>query len=202
MLLNEKIKDLEIKTKKKITYEDVAPVLGLGSKQAAQNRVTRKQALKAWEIAALDEAFTPLNIQNNDGCVPITYRPDIYLSAGYGIEALDERAETMFIDACLLVSERGTMYNPEKCEIVKISGNSMAPEYRHGDRVIINKADTELMDGHIFAFRYDGQCYVKEINLMGDKIKCISLNKEYDPFYIKMNDDFKVLGRILPRIRL
>lgn len=143
-----------------------------------------------------------VNITSTTDCIPITYRPDVYLSAGYGTEVLEERAQTMLIDACLLVSEHGTRYNPEYCEVVKISGNSMSPEYRHGDRVIINKADTELMDGHIFAFRYNGQCYVKEINLMGDKVKCISLNKEYDPFYIDKDKDFKVFGRILPRIRL
>ena len=78
----------------------------------------------------------------------------------------------------------------------------MSPEYRHGDRVIIDKGDTELADGHIFAFRYKGQCYVKEINLLGNKIKCISINKEYDPFYIDENEDFQVFGRIIPRIRL
>jgi phage repressor protein C with HTH and peptisase S24 domain len=88
------------------------------------------------------------------------------------------------------------------CEVVMISGNSMSPEYRHGDRVIIDKGDTELADGHIFAFRYQGQCYVKEINLLGNRIKCISLNKEYDPFYINEDEDFLVFGRIIPRIRL
>ena len=142
--------------------------------------------------------------QNNakNSCISLTYYPDVYLSAGYGVEVIEERAETLFIDACLLVSGRGTKYNPSNCEIVKISGNSMFPEYRHGDRVIINKADTELIDGHIFAFRYREQCFVKEINLIGDRIKCISLNKEYDPFYIEPDEDFIVFGRILPRIRL
>ena len=134
--------------------------------------------------------------------VQITYRPDVFLSAGYGVEVLDETKETMTLDARLLTTERGCRINPQCCEIVSVSGNSMAPEYRHGDKVIIDRGDTELVDGHIFAFRYNGQCYVKEINLLGDKIKCISLNKEYDPFYIKQGEQFTVLGRIIPRIRL
>ena len=134
--------------------------------------------------------------------VQITYRPDVFLSAGYGVEVLDEAKETMTLDARLLTTERGCRINPQHCEIVSVSGNSMAPEYRHGDKVIIDRGDTELVDGHIFAFRYNGQCYVKEINLLGDKIKCISLNKEYDPFYINQGEQFTVLGRIIPRIRL
>ena len=203
MLLNEKINDLQNLTKKKITYEQVAKILGLGSKQAAQNRVTRKQELKEWEIIALDDAFLNKKVNNdNQDTVQITYRPDVFLSAGYGVEVLDEAKETMTLDARLLTTERGCRINPQHCEIVSVSGNSMAPEYRHGDKVIIDRGDTELVDGHIFAFRYNGQCYVKEINLLGDKIKCISLNKEYDPFYIKQGEPFTVLGRIIPRIRL
>lgn len=203
MLLNEKINDLQNLTKKKITYEQVAKILGLGSKQAAQNRVTRKQELKEWEIIALDDAFLNKKVNNdNQDTVQITYRPDVFLSAGYGVEVLDETKETMTLDARLLTTERGCRINPQHCEIVSVSGNSMAPEYRHGDKVIIDRGDTELVDGHIFAFRYNGQCYVKEINLLGDKIKCISLNKEYDPFYINKGEQFTVLGRIIPRIRL
>ena len=66
MLLNEKIQDLQKLTKKKITYEQVAKVLGLGSKQAAQNRVTRKQDLKDWEIIALEEVFLTSKVNNNN----------------------------------------------------------------------------------------------------------------------------------------
>lgn len=139
---------------------------------------------------------------NFDKIVNIIYRPDVYLSAGYGIEIYTEEAETIAFDSRLLVSEKGNKIDPKYCEVVSISGNSMSPEYRHGDKVIINKNDTELIDGHIFAFRYDGKCYVKEINLLGKRIKCISLNKEYDPFYIEEGEDFLVFGRILPRIRL
>lgn len=54
--------------KQKISYEQVAKILGLGSKQAAYNRVTRKTPLKQWEIIALDEAFlknSKINIQKN-----------------------------------------------------------------------------------------------------------------------------------------
>ena len=132
----------------------------------------------------------------------IEYYPDVYLSAGYGCEVMDEYSETVVIDSRFLMSERGMRVNPKNCKMVCISGNSMFPEYHHGDRVIIDESDTNLTDGQIYAFRYDGQCYVKEINRAGNKIKCISVNKEYEPFFIERDVDFKVFGRILPRIRL
>ena len=140
--------------------------------------------------------------QVNDKLIEIEYFPDVYLSAGYGVEVLDESSETIVIDSRFLLSERGMRVNPKNCKVVRVSGNSMFPEYQHGDRVIIDESDTNLTDGQIYAFRYDGQCYVKEINRAGNRIKCISINKEYEPFYIERDVDFKVFGRILPRIRL
>lgn len=140
--------------------------------------------------------------QVNDNLIRIEYFPDVFLSAGYGCEVLDEHSEMVVIDSRFLMSERGMCVNPKNCKMVKISGNSMFPEYHHGDRVIIDESDLNLTDGQIYAFRYDGQCYVKEINRAGNKIKCISINKEYEPFYIERDVDFQVFGRILPRIRL
>ena len=141
----------------------------------------------------------PIGTEN---VITIPYRPDVYLSAGYGIEIYEESAQFVTLDLRLFTTDRGNKINPAHCEIVRISGNSMYPEYRDGDRVIIDRDDTEFIDGHIFAFRYNGQCFVKEINVLKDRVKCISLNKEYEPFYIEKDEEFTVFGRILPRIRL
>lgn len=134
--------------------------------------------------------------------IKIEYYPNVYLSAGYGVEVYDENCELVIIDERFLTSEKGMRINPKNCKMVKVSGNSMSPDYIHGDRVIIDESDHNLTDGQIYAFRYDGQCYMKEINRAGNKIKCISVNKDYEPFYIERDVDFKVFGRILPRIRL
>lgn len=142
------------------------------------------------------------DISTGNASVKVAYRPNVYLSAGYGIEVADEKAEYMVLDKRLFFTDRGLRINPKNCEIVAVSGNSMAPEYRHGDRVIIDKSVTDFTDGHIFAFRYNGECYIKEINLLGNRIKAVPLNKEYDSFYIEKGEDVKILGRIIPRVRL
>ena len=207
--VKEALEHIQKITDTKITQEEFGKALGTGRANISL-RIKNNSELTLTEIKKLEKYFDieyqELHLLNsneiNQDTVQITYRPDVFLSAGYGAEVLDETKETMTLDARLLTTERGCRINPQCCEIVSVSGNSMAPEYRHGDKVIIDRGDTELVDGHIFAFRYNGQCYVKEINLLGDKIKCISLNKEYDPFYIKQGEQFTVLGRIIPRIRL
>ncbi len=201
--VNEAIAQATAQKRKKITLEQIGQALNVSKQYIGQikEKPLNNEQLKKIEDY-LQVNFTEVNNDNIDDCIPITYLPEIYLSAGFGIENYYENQEKMMIDAALLISERGIRINPKYCKIVRISGNSMSPEYRHGDRVIIDENDKELSDGQIFAFRYDGKCYVKEINLMGKRIKCISLNKDYDPFYIKEDEEITVLGRILPRIRL
>ena len=185
------------------TQADLCRILNMSS-SAMANRATRDSNFTESELEKIEAHFGIMlrDVLLPEECITLTYRPEVYLSAGYGVEVLDEHQETIMIDSRLLAKESGRKLNYSMCEVVMISGNSMSPEYRHGDRVIIDKGDTELADGHIFAFRYQGQCYVKEINLLGNRIKCISLNKEYDPFYINEDEDFLVFGRIIPRIRL
>lgn len=214
---------LQTVTNKKVTYTDIGNILGTG-KANISLRAKNKSTVTEKEIQLLEHAYnvdiktkSPKeraleNIKklqeqsgihdNSNNIVNVTYRPDVSLSAGYGITVYEEKPETISLDARLFVSEKGNKIDPQYCEVVKISGNSMFPEYKDGDRVVIDKNCTELIDGHIFAFRYNNQCFVKEINLLGKRIKCISLNKEYDPFYIEEGEPFTVFGRILPRIRL
>lgn len=57
MLIDKKINELQNLTKRKITNNEIAKILGLGSGQAVINRVNRKQELKEFEIIKLDDAF-------------------------------------------------------------------------------------------------------------------------------------------------
>ena len=208
---------LQKTSKVKISQADIATALGT-TRSNISLRIKNNSEATYQEIKKIEDFFSitfndPMtqnarhaernmeeNKQNN--IINIDYFPDVYLSAGYGVEVFDEYSEVVGIDERFLTSERGMRVNPKNCKMVRVSGNSMYPEYHHGDRVIIDESDTNLTDGQIYAFRYDGQCYVKEINRAGNKIKCISINREYEPFYIERDIDFKVFGRILPRIRL
>lgn len=214
----EELKDtLQNLTNGEITYQRIADVLGrklstISTRKGNGSKVKfdeLKKLEKYFNVVLTDSTCQTAKLieqieenRNNVEYVSIDYFPDVYLSAGYGVEVLDETSETIIVDSRFLMSERGMRVNPKNCKVVRVSGNSMFPEYHHGDRVIIDESDTNLTDGQIYAFRYDGQCYVKEINRAGNKIKCISINKQYEPFVIERDVDFKVFGRILPRIRL
>lgn len=215
MNINEVQATLQKLKKTKISQSEIAKALNKdrsninakAKRETELKLIEVEQLEKYFDVCLTESAFRTAKLIDNISStktqhVEIEYFPDVYLSAGYGVEVLDEYSETVVIDERFLMSERGMCVNPKYCKMVCVSGNSMFPEYHHGDRVIIDESDTNLTDGQIYAFRYDGQCYVKEINRAGNKIKCISVNKEYEPFYIERDVDFKVFGRILPRIRL
>lgn len=154
------------------------------------------------ENLAQDYASKKMQELSQGNCVKVVFRPDVYLSAGYGFEVMNENQEYMCLDERLFITDRGTRINPKNCEIVTVSGNSMAPEYRHGDRVILDKSVKNWIDGHIFAFRYNGECFIKEICLLAKRVKAIPINKEYEAFFIESDDEVEILGRIVPRVRL
>lgn len=181
---------------KPITQSDIANVLGVGT-SAITNRIKRNSCVAEHEYNKIKSHFNP---EPESSFVAVLYRPDVKLSAGYGVMNVDEKAEFMLLDNKLF--KQRTQINPKNCEIVTVSGNSMAPEYIDGDRVILDKSYTEFLDGQIFAFRLNGECYIKEIAKTPHKVKCLPLNKDYDSFYIEENDDVQIFGRIVPRVRL
>ena len=188
----------------KISGREIAQVWGMDETSYSKKKKIGSD-IKLKNIQQLENKLG-ISLLNNEctllNAPQIKYFPNVFLSAGYGVEVHDEEYSYVVIDSQFLMSERGMRVDPKNCKLVRISGNSMFPEYHHGDRVIIDESDKNLTDGQIYAFRYDGQCYVKVINRAGNKIKCISVNKDYEPFFIERDVDFQVFGRIIPRVRL
>jgi len=203
------VQDKISETKKcKISQSDIATALGV-TRQTINKRLKTNSQITHDEELKLNRYFNVelcseqiIQEPQEKNCVHVVFRPEVYLSAGYGVEVYDEHKEYMCLDERLFFTDRGTKINPKNCEIVTVSGNSMSPEYRHGDRVILDKSETHFIDGHIFAFRFNGECFIKEICLVGKRIKAIPLNKEYEPFWIEPEDEVTIFGRIVPRVRL
>lgn len=200
MLLDEKIKDLQNLTKKKITYVQVAKILGLGSKQAAQNRVTRKQHLKDWEIIALDDAFlSDVNKDNHDDCLLFPVRSEVNASMGYGVTVYNETQTGAYAISRKLASDLGV--KPDNADIIFGTGNSMMPTIQGGDALLVDKSRKEVNDGKIYCIRHDGQLKAKRLQkLSKNKLKLISDNKDYEPITIdfekEIDVDFEVIGEI------
>lgn len=199
MLLNEKINELQNLTKHKITYAKVAEVLGLGSKQAAQNRVTRKQHLKEWEIKALDEVFLgEVNKHNQGDYLSFRILGEVQASMGYGVTVYDESQTGNYEISYKLAKDLGV--SPDSADIIFGTGNSMEPTIQGGDALLVDRNRKDIYDGKIYCIKHDGQLKTKRLQkLSKTKVKIISDNKDYEPITIDFTqdtEDFEVIGEI------
>lgn len=116
--------------------------------------------------------------------LPFSRQP---VSAGRGAYLGPEELDTIFVEKNNLTRRASFA--------VKVSGDSMEPEYSDGDILLVEGAD-DIRVGEIGVFTMDGDGYVKE---RGNE-ELISLNSEYDP--IPMNESIwcngRVIGKLLP----
>lgn len=122
-----------------------------------------------------------LNHTEQDNIVYITRWFPSHMSAGTGQPASSDEPEELEL---IKRPPRGTSY------VAPVSGNSMEPTYRHGDKLFI-RACEKIEIGQIGVFFMDGQQWVKEL---GDGI-LISHNGEYAPK--EFTEDIKCQGLVL-----
>ena len=79
---------------------------------------------------------------------------------------------------------------------LRISGNSMEPEFHDGQIVWVHQQNV-LNDGEIGVFGYNNNAYCKKLSLTTAGTKLISLNNAYIPIEIHKNDVLHVFGRVL-----
>lgn len=203
MLLNEKIQDLQNLTKKKITYEQVAKVLGLGSKQAAQNRVTRKQELKTWEIIALEEAFLPkVNNDNQMDCIEIEH---IHLSpsCGKGTAVLDEPEVTPIKLGTQMIQNILKISHPQNLKTFKASGDSMESVIEDGDILLVDTGRIDFNNGGIFLLTINNDWFIKRLRLrVTGELDIISDNNKYavETLQPDTNIEIVIKGRVIKNL--
>lgn len=89
-------------------------------------------------------------------------------------------------------------------DILQVRGDSMddgtAKGLSSGDRVIIDRRDTDTRQGGIFAV-FDGEgVIIKQVELQRGheppRIVCKSLNPRYDPITLLLDESVRVIGRV------
>lgn len=201
MLLDEKIQQLQNETKRKITYEEIAEVLGLGSKQAAYNRVTRKQPLKDYEILKLDEKFKQNKKNKSDDCITIEHI-HINPSCGNGTIVLAE-ADITPVKIGREIIKNIWNSKPENLKIFKASGDSMQETITDNDLLLIDISKTDFRNGGIFLLTINNDWYIKRLRMrITGELDIISDNKNYPietltPDTVK---ELKIIGRVIKNL--
>lgn len=161
---------------------------------------TATSRLSRATLAKLREAFPDFPAFVADADLPVTTPARDYVA----VEVLptygglggggngDGDHETGLVPARLVVSELHGQ--PGDFLLIDTRGDSMAPDFHHGDQVLIDKRDVRPTQPGYFAL-WDGDGYVlKNVERVGDKLRIFSSNGKYSERLCE-TDDVRILGR-------
>ncbi|MDD3236843.1 MAG: LexA family transcriptional regulator [Candidatus Gastranaerophilales bacterium] len=151
-----------------------------------------------WLITGKENTYSN-RVSRLGDCIPIKIRGNIKASMGSGLIISDENPTGVYYISNQLVKDLNL--NQNTTEMIFAEGNSMEGTIQAGSAIIIDLSNREIHDGKIYCVRIDGQLYAKRLQkIPPNKIKIISDNKDYDPFYVDLsqdiNFDFEVIGKV------
>lgn len=88
---------------------------------------------------------------------------------------------------------------PDQMVLLDIFGNSMEPEMRDGDTVLVDQSQKSILAGAIFALGIEDTIMVKRVEKHPQKLVLRSDNRDYAPIYLEGQDadQVRVLGKVI-----
>ena len=118
------------------------------------------------------------------------------LSAGDGSFDVDQKISEYYSFQKIWLRKKG---NPKDMVLMNIAGNSMEPELKDGDTVLVDRSKNEILAGAIYAVGVEDTVLIKRVEKLPDKLVLISDNEKYFPTYITGDDinRVRVLGKVI-----
>lgn len=90
--------------------------------------------------------------------------------------------------------------NPDDMVLMEVSGDSMEPELRDGDTVLVNQGQKDVLSGKAYAVGIEDVVVVKQVERRPGALVLRSTNPAYDPIEIDMRGDLAETVRIIGRV--
>jgi phage repressor protein C with HTH and peptisase S24 domain len=87
----------------------------------------------------------------------------------------------------------------DKMVLMDIFGNSMEPEIKDGDSVLVDQSQKQVLAGALYAVGIEDTIMVKRIEKRPNQLVLLSNHKDYGPIYLKGDDADKVriIGKVV-----
>lgn len=109
------------------------------------------------------------------------------LSAGTGIIDLDPTyKEEMEFNG----------YVPKHDLAFLVDGNSMTPTFEDGEVVFVEKTP-DIHSGQFVAVQVNEEAFIKKAYIEDDRLRLVSLNKDYEDIYADGSDDIRIIGKVI-----
>ncbi len=86
-----------------------------------------------------------------------------------------------------------------KMVLMDIFGNSMEPEMKDGDTILIDESQRDILAGAIYAVGVDDTIMVKRVEKHPNKLVLLSDNKNYSPIYLQGSEinSVRIIGKVI-----
>lgn len=195
-----------------ITKYTVAEVLNKWSSQTGvkmtQSNLADKLGMSKQQIGQLKDKHIPTKYNtkiesflhsNKATGITLDYYPDVKASCGNGNYIETETKEQIIISPQVIPNY--SVHN--KYTVIKATSDSMQPEIKPNDYLVIQHNIEKIKDNHIYIFSYDGELYCKYLSNNLGQIIVRSANANYPTRYIegdKLNA-FTLIGEVKAHIR-
>jgi len=135
-------------------------------------------------------------IEHDTGDIILVPMVEARLSAGTGSFETGDGQERFYAFRLDFLRRKGI---PAQMALMRVSGDSMEPEIKDGDVVLIDQNQKTPTPGKLFAVGVEDMVYIKEVNAEPGKLVLSSYNKAYPALEIDargdLEDGIRIIGR-------
>jgi phage repressor protein C with HTH and peptisase S24 domain len=185
---------------------ELASTLGINRSAITQARnkdaVPDKWILKLYRAFGLNPSWIedgtgPMFLRNaGDSVFKNIPKVKARLSAGSGSFEAGAEIEGYYAFRKDWLSTKG---NINQMVLMNIFGNSMEPELKDGDTILIDESQKDILAGAVYAIGVEDTILVKRLEKHPNKLVLISDNKDYSPVYLNENEigNIRIIGKVI-----
>jgi len=86
---------------------------------------------------------------------------------------------------------------PDRMVMIDIFGNSMAPEMKDGDTVLIDQSQKDILAGAVYAVGVEDTIMIKRLEKHPGQLVLLSDNRDYAPIHLRVpdTDAVRIIGK-------
>lgn len=195
--LEEKLKTKGIKN---ITGRSISGIWGMNEQSYSRKRKEGSD-IKEKNIRQLEQKFNISLLDDSAKAkgVRLDFYPDVKASCGKGNYIETETKEQIVVPPQAIPGF--SLHN--KYTVIKATSDSMLPEIKPNDCLIVQHNIENIIDNHIYIFSYEGELFCKYLSNNLGQIIVRSANSIYPIRYIEGEElnNFKLIGEVKAHIR-
>ncbi len=93
----------------------------------------------------------------------------------------------------------GQKGNSDNMVLMDIFGNSMAPELKDGDTVLVDQSQKGVLAGALYAVGIDDTIMIKRVEKHPNKLVLMSDNTDYSPIFLQNAEleTIRIIGKVI-----